>query len=203
MMNNFNFYKLPLLVQCFWQRIFIWERGYGSLGSPRACRSYNPLNPWFVTGFTDAEGCFYVGIGKNNKIKTGWEVQPAFKIELHRKETAILRQIQEVFNGVGHITLKGANISYRVRSLKDLGVIITHFDRYPLITQKYADFELFKSIVKLMETKEHVTPEGLRKILSIKASLNKGLPEKLKAEFPDIMSMQRPLVVSQEIKDPY
>lgn len=29
------------------------------------------LNTWFVVGFTDAEGCFYAGIGKNSRIKTG------------------------------------------------------------------------------------------------------------------------------------
>lgn len=31
----------------------------------------NLLFPNFVSGFADAEGCFHVGIGKNNRIKTG------------------------------------------------------------------------------------------------------------------------------------
>ena len=57
--------------------------------------------------------------------------------------------------------------------------------------------------MKLMEIKGHVTPEGLREILSIKASLNRGLPEKLKAEFPDVLPITRPLVVNQQIKDPH
>jgi hypothetical protein len=156
-----------------------------------------------VAGFADAEGCFYVGIGKNNRIKTGWEVQPEFKIELHRKEIVLLKQIQEFFDGVGNISQKGDKIRYRVRSLKELGIIIAHFDKYPLITQKYADYELFKSIVKLIESKEHVTTEGLHQILGLKAALNRGLPEKLKAEFPNIVLAQRPLVVNQKIKDPY
>jgi hypothetical protein len=62
----FNLNKLRLM------RNFILcsaNRGYGSLGSPVPL-DYR-LNPWFVTGFTDAEGCFYVGIGKSNRIKTG------------------------------------------------------------------------------------------------------------------------------------
>jgi len=75
---------------------------------------------------------------------------------------------------------------------------------FPLVeNQRSGVFELFKSVIKLMERKEHVTPEGLREILSIKASLNKGLPEKLKAEFPDVLPIARPLVVNQQIKDPY
>ena len=32
----------------------------------------NKLNPWFVTGFTDAEGCFGLYIYKNANYKTGW-----------------------------------------------------------------------------------------------------------------------------------
>ena len=28
------------------------------------------INPYFVTGFADAESCFYIGIGENNRIKT-------------------------------------------------------------------------------------------------------------------------------------
>ena len=30
----------------------------------------NKLNPWFVTGFTDAEGCFIILILKDPKNKT-------------------------------------------------------------------------------------------------------------------------------------
>jgi hypothetical protein len=44
--------------------------------------------------------------------------------------------------------------------------------------------------------------EGLRKIVGIKASMNKGLSEELKAAFPDTISVPRPLVKDQEIKDP-
>ena len=53
-----------------------------------------------------------------------------------------------------------------------------------------------------MVSKEHLTEEGLRKILSIKASLNNGLSEQLKTHFPSISSVSRPLVDKTEIKDP-
>jgi hypothetical protein len=29
------------------------------------------LDPWFITGFTDAEGCFTLSIVRNNKMKAG------------------------------------------------------------------------------------------------------------------------------------
>ena len=42
-----------------------------------------------------------------------------------------------------------------------------HFDKYPLITQKKADFEVFKQAVDLVKSKKHLTKEGLQKIVNI------------------------------------
>lgn len=74
--------------------------------------------------------------------------------------------------GVGEIFKSEQNIRYVVSSLSDLAVIIDHFDKYPLITQKLADYLLFKKGVDLIKEKEHLTMEGLRKIVAIKASMN-------------------------------
>jgi hypothetical protein len=43
-----------------------------------------------------------------------------------------------------------------------------------------------------MVAKEHLTLEGLLKILSFKASINLGLPDKLKEYFPNIKPSPRP-----------
>jgi hypothetical protein len=61
---------------------------------------------------------------------------------------------------------------------------------------------LFKQAFELVKSKQHLTPEGLRKIVAIKASINLGLSESLKAAFPDIIPVPRALVVDQKIKDP-
>lgn len=68
--------------------------------------------------------------------------------------------------GVGGIQKDGNSLfKYSVRSLKDIQVIIKHFSKYPLQTQKRADFELFKQIVHLLLGKKHLTEEGLKKII--------------------------------------
>jgi hypothetical protein len=54
--------------------------------------------------------------------------------------------------------------------------VINHFEKYPLQTQKRADFELFKAIVMIVESKKHLIPEGFQEILNHKAYLNNGLP---------------------------
>ena len=96
------------------------------------------------------------------------------------------------------------SVQYRVGSLKDLNdKIIPHFDKYPLITQKKADFILFKKIINLMNNKEHLTLDGLQKILYIKASLNLGLSDEIKINFPNISPIERPLIVDPKIIDPH
>jgi len=55
-----------------------------------------------------------------------------------------------------------------------------------------------------MVQKEHLTLEGLAKIVALKASMNMGLSEELKAAFSqgDLVPISRPSVVDPEIKDP-
>jgi hypothetical protein len=51
-------------------------------------------------------------------------------------------------------------------------IIIPHFEKYPLLTKKSADFILFKQVVELMSKKGHLSMDGLNQILNIKASMN-------------------------------
>ena len=79
-----------------------------------------------------------------------------------------MEQIKLTF-WVGKIYTAGLNnYSFEVHTINELEVIIAHFDKYPLISQKYSYFELFKLIVSYMKKGEHVTME---KKISIKASM--------------------------------
>src|SRR5690606_8537170 len=53
------------------------------------------------------------------------------------------------------------SIQLRVYSIKELEILQNHFDKYPLITQKCADYQLFKQAFLLIKkkNKEHLTPE--------------------------------------------
>ena len=73
------------------------------------------LNLWFITGFTDGEGCFLIDINENKNYSTGWRVQARFKIELHQKDIAVLELIKNFFKGTGSITKAGKDsIQFRV-----------------------------------------------------------------------------------------
>ena len=157
----------------------------------------NKLNPWFVTGFTDAEGCFIITILRNPcsdaSTKTGWKVQARFTISLHKKDMALMGLIKSYFGGRGNISKEYKNIiKYEITSIQDLiNVIIPHFEKFPLKTQKKADYILWKKAIELMQNKEHLRIEGLRHILALKASLNLGLSVELKEAFPGIIPIGR------------
>lgn len=155
--------------------------------SSKKSTSANILNPWFVSGFTDGDGSFTVSITKK-KSGIGWKIVPIFTIGLDHKDLDILVQLKAFFK-IGQIySSKRGIVYYTVGSMKDLiKYILPHFDKYPLATLKLKDYLLFKEIVLLMEKGEHKSLPGLLKIFSLKASLNKGLPEIVKSEFPDII----------------
>lgn len=163
------------------------------------------LNPLFVTGFIDGEGCFGVNVQRSPLYRTGFQIQLFFCINLHEKDKPLLEQIKNLFS-VGSIYKHGSKSSrFIVQSIKDMRVIIDHFDQYPLITDKWADYQLLKQIFNKILSKEHLTLEGLGKIVSIKASMNLGLSYDLKVVFPNIVPAPcgRPLVENKKIQDPH
>lgn len=107
------------------------------------------------------------------------------------------------FGSVGTISVAGADcLSFSVNSLEPiLACIIPHFDKYPLITQKWADYYLFREVAMMMLRKEHLTDTGLQAIINIRASLNRGLTDGLKEAFPETVAVSRP-VVNPVINDP-
>ena len=120
-------------------------------------------------------------------IKQGWGIIPFFSIEVHIKDLSLLKEIQSYF-GVGkiHTRIREGRTTtiYSVQSIKDINnMIIPHFTKYPLLTQKRIDFEFFYSIINLRNKKEHLNMKGIINIISIKTSMNKGLSEELKKRF--------------------
>ena len=127
---------------------------------------------------------------------------PRFYISLHVKDKPILVAIKKSL-GVGKIYKERSESSqFRVENFKELESVINHFHKFQLITKKRADFDLLKKVLILIKRKEHLTPEGLRKIVAIRASMNLGLSEKLKLAFPYVVPAERPDVKIPQTIDP-
>ena len=78
------------------------------------------MDPHWVTGFVDGEGCFHVEVKKKKKMKTGWALVPHFHLVLHKKDIAVLEKIKKIL-GVGKISPQCPNkLQFQVQSQKDL-----------------------------------------------------------------------------------
>ena len=110
------------------------------------------------------------------------------QIAMNNRDAFLLERLQKYFSGRGiQIDHSVGVVGYRVNRVKDLmEVVIPHFEKYParpmggathlgrgtrgaLITQKWSDYQLFKSAFELVKCKKHLTLDGLVKIVSIKA----------------------------------
>ena len=101
-----NWCKQPLHLRC---TLMDFERNYQikilSKQLNKNKRNFSSLvknskiNPWFVTGFTDAEGSFGLSIYTDKRIKKriGWAIKPSFQISLNSKDINLLLQLQEFF----------------------------------------------------------------------------------------------------------
>ncbi len=155
----------------------------------QSLKNFPNLDPNWVTGFSDAEGCFSINI---QKIKKGNRyISSTFKIALDYKDIQILYSLKNYFK-VGQITIHKYEARLEINGFQNaINYVIPHFEKYPQITQKYADYLLWKNIIMIQKDKLHLTEEGFIKCLSLKASLNKGLNETLKTLYPKIIPVKR------------
>ena len=67
------------------------------------------LDPHWVVGFVDGEGCFSVSIHANPHVRRtrGWQVNPVFQVSQHESHRAVLEALVRFF-GVGRVRSKGS-----------------------------------------------------------------------------------------------
>ncbi len=130
------------------------------------------LDANWIVGFTDAEGCFYVGINKMPKMTLGWQVLPEFRIVQHDRDEELLKEIRDYFGFGGIKKNHGNRKDYRVRGLENLKEIVKFFEQHQLKTKKKQDFEIFSEIINLMNEDKHLEKSGLEKIALLASEMN-------------------------------
>jgi hypothetical protein len=105
------------------------------------------FGPWF-SGFTDGEGSFSLGVAKSPYAR--------FTIGVRADDQKVLIAAREHF-GCGLIQFspaKGRNapkVSFRVQAIGDLWrKIVPHFDQFPLLAKKAADYAIWRSGAELI-----------------------------------------------------
>ena len=136
------------------------------------------LDPQYIVGFVDGEGCFSVSHNKHSTLKFRMEIRPEFEIELREDDAEILYRIQ-VTLGCGTVYRLeykrydwAAHYKFRVGRIKELQeIIVPFFEKYPLQAKKKEVFKYFKQIVEMTYHKEHLTYAGAKKILKIREKM--------------------------------
>ena len=139
------------------------------------------LDPNWVTGFVDGEGCFYVAINRQPKMKLGWQVLPEFRIVQHKRDEQLLESLR-LFFGCGTVTVNhGDRKELRIRGLDNLSRVVEFFRNFPLRSKKQRDFEIFAEIIKLMKQGLHNSSEGLNAIAILASRMNRQTVSKFLA----------------------
>ena len=128
-------------------------------------------NAW-LSGFTDAEGCFNVSITANSRYTLGHVVKMRYILD--QKDSVILNKVYELF-GFGKVTLRSKTddvYRYTATGFKALNEIIAYFKLHPLQTKKGFSFSKWLIIHNHVCNRLHLTDEGLSKIRSWQKEIN-------------------------------
>lgn len=131
------------------------------------------IEPFWLAGFTEAEGCFSVVVYKSKTHKYGQALKLSFILTQSIRDEYLIKSLIEYF-GCGHTSLDSrGTIDFKVSSFSNIKeIIIPFFNKYCLCGNKFWDFSDFSKVVSLMENKKHLTPEGLDEIKKIRDKMN-------------------------------
>ncbi len=133
----------------------------------------NKISNEYLSGFVDGEGCFYVGFGRRQDLPLKWQVITEFHLSQNPGGKNVLEEFVNRLN-CGYVKLNHPGSSKDkswvliVKDRKDLREkVIPFFKKYPLYTSKKVELSIFENVLTLIESKDHLTREGFRKIVDL------------------------------------
>jgi hypothetical protein len=133
------------------------------------------LSPYWVCGFTDGEGCFDIKVTARGS-GSFHQVECRFRLTQHIRDKVLLELLISFF-GCGKVYIRSTNKAgdYTINNIPDAtNILVPFFDKNPLHSSKLLDYLDFKQVVELVNSKQHLNPEGLSLIRTLKASMNNG-----------------------------
>jgi hypothetical protein len=130
------------------------------------------LQDAWLSGFTDAEGCFNVTITSNARYALGHVIKMRYLLD--QKNSSILIKIRDLF-GFGKVTLRSKTdgvYRYTATGFKSMNNVISYFNVFPLLTKKGCSIEKWLSIHNLVYNKLHLTEEGLAQVRALQKQIN-------------------------------
>ena len=129
----------------------------------------------YLAGFTDGEGSFNVSFRLRKDYEIPWKISLCFNIS--QKDQVILSIFKKHLKCGTIRERKNDGIwYYEVNNFNAIQTnIIPFFNRFGFLSgKKKRDFSKFKQIAKPIENGDHLTIEGIQKILEIRKEMNDG-----------------------------
>ena len=139
------------------------------------------IDPYWLTGFVDGEGCFHVGISKHPELRFKYQILPELTVVQHKRDLSLLYNIRSAMNCGVVRKNHGDRYCWRVRDLKNLAeIVIPFFERYKLKSQKRIEFHKFAKVVRLMQRGDHLEEEGFNRISKLASEMNRCTREEIR-----------------------
>ena len=132
-------------------------------------------DPQWIAGFADGESCFFVDKSVSKTYRSGYQVRLKFIVSQDYRDVALLKLLRDYLN-CGDVNIDSKGMSrLTIRKNSDItSFIIPFFAKYPLHGSKFADYTDFCEVAKIIDSKAHLTEEGLKRIDQIRSGMNRG-----------------------------
>lgn len=124
------------------------------------------LNDFWLSGFTDAEGCFTLSLLGNS---TAYRIR-FLLAQLGQINLPVLRHITTIIGGVVRPHFKPGVNELTVNGVRNMERVFKYFDTHPLLTKKANSYQIWREVHKSLVNKEHLSP-GSREVLKAKAAI--------------------------------
>jgi hypothetical protein len=145
---------------------------------------------FFIVGFVEGEGSFNVSLRKKSDYKVKWQIVLSFNVS--QKDPSVLFIIKkELGCGIIKTRKDGLHSLDITNSQEIVKKVIPYFKKYPLLSKsKINNFNIFCDISKLVESGEHRSLKGLKRILLLREKLNEGKGRTRKYGYNDIFPIE-------------
>lgn len=127
------------------------------------------LNNAWLSGFTDAEGCFTSSVLTS---KEGKNIVTVRYVISQKDDIEFSKYLATLLNGyITHV--KSYNGYNTVVNFGKLGITLNYLKNYPLKTKKLISYYRWLKVYYLVKNKKHFTPEGLTVIKFLTKIINK------------------------------
>ena len=129
---------------------------------------------YYLAGFVDGEGSFHLTFRHRKDYKLPWKVSLCLNVS--QKDKVILTLIQRHLQ-CGSIREKGGGVwMFEVNNLDAIREhVIPFFRKFRFLSaKKKRDFAIFVQMAELMADGDHLSREGIERLLELRENMNDG-----------------------------